>query len=242
MIDPVRDVAIWRWDLKGEAFGTTAPDQDPDKDGTAFVFDMRFPGQRYDALSGLNRNYFRDYEAGTGRYVQSDPIGLAGGIGTFIYAQSRPVSAIDFYGLESVDSFNNGGHRMSWEDGPKRTPDYFKLQSDLYVFSFSITLSRSGKVFVGGGFARNYLTYNTKTPGISLSAGFLNQCDDPSGSEVDNFIGGFGMGAAGGYRGIGGAFAWSPGQGTATEVGLGIGAGASPGEVTTEKWRIGSGW
>ncbi|WP_420008376.1 RHS repeat-associated core domain-containing protein [Xanthomonas sacchari] len=151
VIDPVRDVAIWRWDLKGEAFGATAPDQDPDKDGAAFVFDMRFPGQRYDALSGLNQNYFRDYEPGTGRYVQSDPIGLQGGIGTFIYAQSRPASAIDFYGLETVGSFNNGGHRMSWEDGPKRTPDYFKLQSDLYVFSFSVTLSRSGKVFVGGG-------------------------------------------------------------------------------------------
>ncbi len=95
MIDPVRDVAIWRWDLKGEAFGTTAPDQDPDKDGTAFVFDMRFPGQRYDALSGLNQNYFRDYEPGTGRYVQSDPIGLEGGISTFSYVDSYPLNNYD---------------------------------------------------------------------------------------------------------------------------------------------------
>jgi hypothetical protein len=44
-------MVIWKWDIKGEAFGTTAPDQDPDQDGTTFVFDMRFPGQRYDALS-----------------------------------------------------------------------------------------------------------------------------------------------------------------------------------------------
>lgn len=67
VIDAIRDVAIWRRGLKGEAFGTTVPDQNPDKDGTAFVFDMRFPGQRYDALSGLNQIYFRDYPPGTGR-------------------------------------------------------------------------------------------------------------------------------------------------------------------------------
>ncbi|WP_254460789.1 RHS repeat-associated core domain-containing protein [Xanthomonas sacchari] len=99
VIDPVRDVAIWRWDLKGEAFGNTAPDQDPDKDGTAFVLDMRFPGQRYDALSGLNQNYFRDYESGTGRYVQSDPIGLMGGVSSYSYVFSSPFSFIDPLGL-----------------------------------------------------------------------------------------------------------------------------------------------
>ncbi|WP_417892847.1 RHS repeat-associated core domain-containing protein [Xanthomonas theicola] len=99
VIDPVRDVAIWRWDLKGEAFGNTSPDQDPDKDGTAFVFDMRFPGQRYDAASGLNYNYFRDYEPGTGRYAQSDPIGLEGGISSYIYALGSPVRYVDPLGL-----------------------------------------------------------------------------------------------------------------------------------------------
>ncbi len=102
VIDPVRDVAIWRWDLKGEAFGTTAPDQDPDKDGTAFVFDMRFPGQRYDALSGLNQNYFRDYEPGTGRYVQSDPIGLRGGASSYLYSLGTPTRLYDPFGLEVV--------------------------------------------------------------------------------------------------------------------------------------------
>ncbi|MDA8449214.1 hypothetical protein M4R23_07295 [Acidovorax sp. GBBC 3332] len=99
VIDPVRDVAIWRWDLKGEAFGATAPDQDPDKDGTVFVFDMRFPGQRYDALSGLNQNYFRDYEPGTGRYVQSDPLGLTAGASTYAYVSARPLQGVDSLGL-----------------------------------------------------------------------------------------------------------------------------------------------
>ncbi|XQA65187.1 RHS repeat-associated core domain-containing protein [Xanthomonas sacchari] len=112
VIDPVRDVAIWRWDLKGEAFGTTAPDQDPDKDGTAFVFDMRFPGQRYDALSGLNQNYFRDYEPGTGRYVQSDPIGLTGGISTFSFAASSPFNSFDPQGLRKWDFDGPGDTSM----------------------------------------------------------------------------------------------------------------------------------
>jgi RHS repeat-associated protein len=99
VIDPARDVAVWTWNLKGEAFGNTAPDQDPDGDGSAFVLDMRFPGQRYDASSGLNQNGFRDYEAATGRYPQSDPTGLSGGISTYGYAFGNPLLFIEPFGL-----------------------------------------------------------------------------------------------------------------------------------------------
>jgi RHS repeat-associated protein len=44
-------------------------------------------------------NYFRDYDPSTERYVQSDPIGLAGGISTFAYVEANPISGIDLYGL-----------------------------------------------------------------------------------------------------------------------------------------------
>ena len=39
---------------------------------------LRFPGQYFDRETGLHYNYFRDYEPRTGRYIESDPIGLAG--------------------------------------------------------------------------------------------------------------------------------------------------------------------
>lgn len=100
VIDPVRNVAVWTWDLASEIFGNSAPNQDPDLDAVPFVFDMRFPGQRFDAASGLNYNYFRDYEAGTGRYAQSDPIGLAGGISTYAYVASSPLGSMDPLGLQ----------------------------------------------------------------------------------------------------------------------------------------------
>ncbi|ALN78613.1 RHS repeat-associated core domain-containing protein [Lysobacter antibioticus] len=103
VIDPVRNVAIWTWDAKGEAFGKDVPNQDQDLDATAFVFNMRFPGQRFDAGTGFLYNYFRDYDPATGRYLQSDPIGLAAGISTYAYVGSSPLDGVDPLGL------NKGG-------------------------------------------------------------------------------------------------------------------------------------
>jgi RHS repeat-associated protein len=105
VVDPTRGAsgtAVWTWDLTGEAFGNTPPNQDPDGDATNFVFDMRFPGQRYDAASGLNYNYFRDYDPSTGRYSQSDPIGLDGGINTYGYVGGNPMSYADPLGLDGI--------------------------------------------------------------------------------------------------------------------------------------------
>lgn len=108
IVDPTRSLAIWRWDENSEAFGNTSPNTDPDADGTNLVFDLRFPGQRYDQASGLYYNYYRDYDPATGRYVQSDPIGLTGGISTYGYAGGMPTEAIDPSGLVCVVGYHAG--------------------------------------------------------------------------------------------------------------------------------------
>jgi len=102
VIEQDRNLAVWAWPVTGEAFGNTPPDEDPDGDGTNFTLDMRFPGQRYDSASGLYYNYFRDYEPGTGRYTQSDPIGLAGGLTTYGYGEGNPLLFTDPRGLQST--------------------------------------------------------------------------------------------------------------------------------------------
>lgn len=102
VIDGVRNVPIWKWDITGEAFGATPPSQDPDGDSIPFVFNLRFPGQRYDSNTNFNYNYFRDYDPSTGRYVESDPIGLGGGVSTYSYVGQSPLQGIDPFGLQAV--------------------------------------------------------------------------------------------------------------------------------------------
>lgn len=65
---------VWRWD--SDPFGVDAANEDPDGDGQTFRYNLRFPGQYYDKETGLHYNYFRDYDPGTGRYVESDPLGI----------------------------------------------------------------------------------------------------------------------------------------------------------------------
>ena len=61
---------------------------------------LRFPGQYYDDETGLHQNYFRDYDPGLGRYIQSDPIGLSGGVNTYAYANLNSLINTDPLGLE----------------------------------------------------------------------------------------------------------------------------------------------
>ena len=123
VIDPSRNVAIWAWDTKSEAFGNSPPSQDPDLDGTAFVFNMRFPGQRYDASTGLSYNYFRDYDPQIGRYLQSDPIGQAGGPSTYGYVAGNPMTQIDPLGLAKMNLFPEDKSAGSAWDSFNRLPD-----------------------------------------------------------------------------------------------------------------------
>ncbi|TAK64343.1 RHS repeat-associated core domain-containing protein [Methylobacter sp.] len=87
---------VWTWE--GEAFGNSLPEQNPSGLGN-YVFNLRFPGQYYDQETGLFYNGFRDYDPQTGRYIESDPIGLAGGIDTYAYVYNNPLNGTDPLGL-----------------------------------------------------------------------------------------------------------------------------------------------
>lgn len=90
---------MWTW--YADPFGSETPNENPAGGGT-FKYNLRFPGQLYDSHAGLIQNYFRDYDPAIGRYVESDPIGLAGGVNAFAYVGSRPISAIDSIGLDAL--------------------------------------------------------------------------------------------------------------------------------------------
>jgi RHS repeat-associated protein len=92
---------VWRWDA--DPFGTAAPNQNPSGLGT-FPYNIRFPGQYYQAETGLNQNWIRDYDPLAGRYLESDPIGLRAGINTYIYVLDDPLSYADPNGMLPIDS------------------------------------------------------------------------------------------------------------------------------------------
>jgi len=101
VITNVFDQVRWRWD--SSPFGELPATQDPSGLG-AFGFNLRFPGQYFDAETGTFYNYYRDYDPQTGRYVQSDPIGLRGGLNTYAYVGGSPLSLEDRTGLGGLET------------------------------------------------------------------------------------------------------------------------------------------
>lgn len=93
VITDTGDEVVWRWD--SDPFGIGLPDDDPDNDGSIFTCNLRFPGQYFDKESELHYNYLRDYDPSLGRYLQTDPIGLEGGLNAYVYANGNPISSYD---------------------------------------------------------------------------------------------------------------------------------------------------
>jgi RHS repeat-associated protein len=87
-----------------------------------FRFDARFPGQWFDVETGLFQNGYRDYDPRTGRYVQSDPIGLGGGWNSYAYVGGNTVNLIDPEGLMSPREFIRIVYLMALFHFDKRPP------------------------------------------------------------------------------------------------------------------------
>ncbi len=96
---PTSGTLAWRWDA--DPFGTAAPNQNPAGLGT-FPYNLRFPGQYYQAETGLNYNWNRDYDPITDKYIEADPDGLEQSGNLYVYAGGDPIATVDPLGLYTV--------------------------------------------------------------------------------------------------------------------------------------------
>lgn len=134
---------VWYWATY--PFGENKPHEDPDGDGDSFRFNLRYPGQYYDVETGLHYNYYRYYNPRIGRYMTSDPIGLAGGLNTYVYARANPISYIDPLGLYDIYAIQTVSNPTDW--------------NDVYPANIFVVEPKTGKLIAGpypGSIAPDY--------------------------------------------------------------------------------------
>ncbi len=136
-IDAATGTQTWAWSPVNDAFGQTQPS------GTLGL-DLRMPGQVYDGESGVNYNYFRDYDAGTGRYVESDPFGLRGGLSTYAYVRGNPLSFVDSRGLYPGQPFGGATQQAAMDAAARDAAAFSRQIPDSDFFEFGGWIYPSG--------------------------------------------------------------------------------------------------
>lgn len=187
VITNAANTEVWRWD--SEPFGTAAANDDPDGNGVKFVYNLRFPGQYFDAETGKHYNYFRDYDPATGRYVESDPIGLDGGMNTYAYVRENPISRIDPEGRSDSDVGNAMMYQWvqqpgfdpnrTYVDGPNDHIIYCRLRCAhdfINPVPDMITEGAAEKVF--GELPAEFVKKFNKIKGAYDLAACLNECQE----------------------------------------------------------------
>ncbi|QHB60517.1 type IV secretion protein Rhs (plasmid) [Ralstonia solanacearum] len=168
VITDINNLMVWRWD-QTDPFGATLPDENPTSLGT-FTYNLRFPGQVYDAETGKHYNVNRDYDPAGGRYVQSDPIGLNGGQwSTYAYTRGNPISGIDPRGLATPSDI-----KIALDVIRERVPEIYP-QFPTSVTPVSDLSSWYGAPLQG---------YTDLSGNIQINANLYGDCKTP----VDEFV------------------------------------------------------
>ncbi len=165
------------WDLIQDPFGNTVS-----LTGTA-TNNLRFPGQYFDGETGFNYNLNRTFDPTTDRYMQADPIGLAGGIDPYVYVTGDPLNATDPQGLYGEYLCGKIGY-CSPEYSTPPPPISLSPELNESLYNFFDNLSTYSDVAAVDaayfGFEPQALTF----AGISMCATLVKQSLRPNPGEV----------------------------------------------------------
>ena len=133
------------------------------------VNNHRFPGQYYDEETGLHYNYHRYYDPRAGRYITPDPIGQAGGINLYNYADNNSINSTDFFGLAGL-GIDFGGAFATGLGGQVK-PNAPIIEGGSAGTGFYFGAKKSGYAEIGAFTYTGLMTDSGKTPGATIGAG-----------------------------------------------------------------------
>jgi len=170
---------VWAW--LSDAFGEASVNEDFDGDGVLVTVNHRFPGQYFDAETGLHYNWHRYYDPETGRYITADPIGLAGGINFYAYVGNDPVNFVDPWGL--ANSPGEYGGQYTGGTDIKGVIDSYGGQQTLQNTANSSWVAVAGAGFVPGG--QPAIAVFAGIGAVAIAAERIYYPDDPVSPTLD---------------------------------------------------------
>ena len=175
---------LWSW--VSDPFGNGASITSNDDSGNPYQYNLRFPGQYYDAETGLHYNMARYYNPAIGRYTQSDPIGLGGGMNTYTYVGNNPIMIHDIVGTQAeYRDLEEERLEKIWEDTDKALTINEMLETMIDVNEAKKSASENGLIAVDFStfpdWLQKYIYYKSEENAKHNSSRSLCTSIDPLG-------------------------------------------------------------